>query len=484
MLNGSDHESQPLVQGDASVAPSPHEERMLAQPIENDSLYGAEKKGDTEPAIALQENEEEKTSSGFSFGPIGRCWRSIFPHGLLPHGSPAASGFNLASATLGAGTLSLPSAMASAGGVFGALFLLCCCAGTVYAIRLLIMTLEITGHATYEELARHLVAPWFEKLTAFFIVIFCWGITIVYVVAMGDILDPIRKIDGFPEVFQGTWGLRFMTVIFWSIFMLPLSLAKEINTLRYASLTGVGATVVLVTAVVVHSAQSEETSPSNLKPAKVSLDMILALPIIIFSYCCQTNAFEVYAELKDRSANKMTLIAGVSMAICTAIYITVGTAGAMEFGDNTEGNILKNFSDPTGTPYIAFAFVCMSLTLTMAFPICIFPTRDAVLQIMGFKSAYETPDRIRLLVCGSLATASVIAGLFVPGVSILFGLLGGICGSTLAFIWPAVFAMRTGKWTVENVGLVNVVATWVLLGVGVLSGVLGTGVSIYEQIKG
>lgn len=414
-------------------------------------------------------------------GPLGRCWQRTFPHGLLPHGGMAASGFNLASATLGAGTLALPSAMAGAGGVLGCLFLICCFAGTVYAIRLLVITLEVTGYNTYEELARKLVGPWFEKLTAALIVLFCWGITIVYVVAMGDILDPLRQIDGFPEVFQGQWGLRLMTVIFWGAFMLPLSLAKEINTLRYASLVGMGATAVLVIAVIVHSSKDSETSRSQLNAANGSVNMVLALPVIIFSYCCQTNAFEIYAELKDRSVNRMTLVSGISMAACTAIYIIVGVAGAMEFGDNTNGNILKNYSSPTKTPYIAFAFICMSLTLTMAFPICIFPTRDAVLQMLGYRTAYLTPDYVRLPVSGLLATTSVIVGLFVPGVSVLFGLLGGICGSTLAFIWPSLFAMRTGKWTVENVGRVNVVAAWVLLVAGVLSGILGTAVSIYQQ---
>ena len=42
--------------------------------------------------------------------PVG-CFKRWFPNGLLPHGSMLASGFNLASATLGAGALSLPSAM-------------------------------------------------------------------------------------------------------------------------------------------------------------------------------------------------------------------------------------------------------------------------------------------------------------------------------------------------------------------------------------
>eukprot|EP00388_Colpodella_angusta_P035818 GDKK01037106.1.p1 GENE.GDKK01037106.1~~GDKK01037106.1.p1 ORF type:complete len:351 (+),score=33.76 GDKK01037106.1:1-1053(+) len=344
-----------------------------------------------------------------------------------------------------------------------------------------VATVEITGLNTYEQLAKNLVGRWFERLTAALVVLFCWGTNVVYVVVMGDILDPIRSIHGFPEVFQGEWGLRLLTVIYWGFFMLPLSLAKEINTLRYASFFGLASTVVLVIAVVVHATKDSETSMSELPPIEANVNMVLALPVIVFSYSCQTNAFEIYAELKGRSVSKMTLIASVSMALCTALYIIIAIAGAMEFGANTNANILSNYSNPTGTPYIAFAYFCMSVNLTMSFPVCLFPSRDAVLQMLGYQNVYKTPTSVRMPVAGALATTAVIAGLFVPGISILFGLLGGVCGSTLAFIWPALFALRTRRWTVEAVGLAEVTGTWILLVTGILAGVLGTAVSIYQQ---
>jgi len=403
------------------------------------------------------------------------------PHfNLLPHGSIAASGFNLASATLGAGTLAIPQAMAYSGSLTGALLLSLCCASTVYSIRLLVIVLEKTGYTTYEEMSHKLLHPYFEKVTAFLIVAFCWGITIVYVVAMGDILDPLRQIDGFPEAFQGVWGRRAIMVIFWALFMLPLSLAKEINSLRYASLVGMAATAFLVAAIVTHT--SNDAPPlHNVSIARFDTNMLMSLSTFIFAYCCQTNCFEIYAEMVNRSVKKMTITAAVSMSACTSIYIVAGIAGSADFGSDTDGNILKNYKNPTETPYIAVAFIAMSITLTMAFPICIFPTRDAVLQILGYKDAYSTPDHVRLFTAGVLAVSSVLVGLFVPGIQILFGILGGVCGSSLAFIWPALFAIRSGGWTRENVGTVDFVLTWVLLVAGIAAGLLGTATSIYAQ---
>jgi amino acid permease len=393
----------------------------------------------------------------------------------LPHGSVAASAFNLASATLGAGTLALPSAMATTGDAIGVIMLIISCAATIYSIRLIIIVVERTGFVTYEEIAKNLVGPKFEKFVAGLIVAFCWGTTLVYVVAIGKVLASFDKSHGFPGVFKGEWGHRFITTIFWCLFMLPLSLAKEINTLRYASLFGMFSTAFLVCAIVVHSAESGK---NELKAVNWGYKMVTALPVFSFSYCCQTNSFEIYAELNGRSVRKMTFTTAVSMMACTCIYVVAGIAGFAEFGTNTDGDILSNYGLPTQTPYIAVAVVAITFTLTMAFPICIFPTRDAVVQLMGYRTVYETPSRTRLLVAGGLATGSLIVGLFVPGISLLFGILGGVFGSSLGYILPVVFAWKSGEWTVETVGWPDVIGTWALLIGGIICGIFGTAVTL------
>mmetsp|Transcript_38240 Transcript_38240/g.118175 ORF Transcript_38240/g.118175 Transcript_38240/m.118175 type:complete len:444 (-) Transcript_38240:166-1497(-) len=397
----------------------------------------------------------------------------------LPHGSVASSAFNLASATLGAGALALPEAMSMTGDVIGVIMLSLSCAATIYSIRLLMIVVERTGYVTYEEIAKKLVGPKFEKLVAGLIVAFCWGVTLVYVVAIGKVLASFDKASGFPDAFKGEWGHRLITTIFWCVFMLPLSLAKEINTLRYASLVGMLSTAFLVVAIVVHSAQSGK---NQLKAANWSYKMVSALPVYSFSYCCQTNSFEIYAELNGRSVRKMTFTTAVSMIACTCIYVVAGIAGFAEFGTNTDGDILSNYGLPTKTPYIAVAVVAISFTLTMAFPICIFPTRDAVVQMMGYHNVYETPTRTRLLVAGCLATASIILGLFVPDIQLLFGVLGGIFGSSLGYILPVIFAWKSGEWTVETVGWPDVIGTWVLLIGGIICGVGGTVLTLYGTI--
>ena len=399
---------------------------------------------------------------------------------LLPHGGLVSSGFNMASATLGAGTLSLPTAINHCGVLPGIIFLAVCCSSTVYTVRLLVTVMERTGHKTYEQMAKNLVGPAFEKTTIFLIVLFCWGISVVYLVAIKDALEPLQTLSVWPEALAGIWGRRLLTTVFWACFMLPLSIRKDVNSLRFASVAGVLSSVYLSIAIVVHGLRSEN-AVRNLVWVRFDFSMLMAMPICIFSFCCQTNVFEIYNEMRPRSKNRITVSAIASMTLCTCLYVAAGASGAADFGDETEGDILSNY-EPTESAYLAFGFAAITVTLSMAFPICIMPTRDACLHLMHYKDVYDVPASTRIVVAGLLSVVSLIMGLFTPGIEILFGLLGGICGSALAFIWPAVFVLSLGDWDRAHVGLRNVIAVWALVVGGCFAGALGTITSVLHSL--
>jgi amino acid permease len=402
---------------------------------------------------------------------------------LLPPGSIPASGFNLCAATLGAGTLGLPYAVDHTGAVVGSIMLVLCGAVTVYTIDLLILTLEKTGLSTYEALSKHLIGPRFEKFIAGLIILFCWGVACAYVVVIGTIIEPLQTIQKLP---QGTWGDRLMTFIFWLAFMLPLSLLRDINSLRYASLVGFLATFYLVLAIVIYAASGgNDGTTKNIDVShKVDLNFWSSICVYSFAYCCQTNAFEIYHELSDPTPARMKKAAGLSMSFCTAIYIIAGIAGLASFGNNIQSNILSNFANPQDTIYVLMAFVAITFTVTMAFPVAIFPTRDAVLQMLGFATAYDTPDRIRIGVCVALATSALIAGLFIPNVTLCFSILGGICGSTLGYCCPVIYAWRAGviEWVPGKKA--NFILAWFVCIVGGILGILGTITTIIGIAEG
>lgn len=117
----------------------------------------------------------------------------------------------------------------------------------------------------------------------------------------------------------------------------------------------------------------------------------------------------------------------------------------------------------------------MVVAVTMAFPMTIFPTRDSVVMALGYR-ADENPvaDWLSSTIAGLLALLALLFGLAVPNIRVLFDLLGGVCGGSLSFILPALFALRSGYWSLEAVGWQHLTLTWITLIFGVLVCAAGT----------
>ncbi|KAI9988148.1 hypothetical protein PInf_024413 [Phytophthora infestans] len=122
------------------------------------------------PMRTRKPNDDDLLSDAFPYH------QSITPS----KGSIRGSVFNLAGATLGAGALSLPYAVAVSGLGFAVAQLVLAAVLTVYTIRLLIRAEDITKLKSYEDLAMYCFGT---KMTVFVevnILVFCFGISVAY----------------------------------------------------------------------------------------------------------------------------------------------------------------------------------------------------------------------------------------------------------------------------------------------------------------
>ncbi|RNE94833.1 amino acid transporter, partial [Trypanosoma rangeli] len=76
---------------------------------------------------------------------------------IVPRGGALSGMLNLASVTLGAGIISIPSAFNTSGMVMAMVYLLAVTALTVFSIHLLVAASERTGYRSFESLARGLL---------------------------------------------------------------------------------------------------------------------------------------------------------------------------------------------------------------------------------------------------------------------------------------------------------------------------------------
>jgi amino acid permease len=300
---------------------------------------------------------------------------------------------------------------------------------------------------------------------------------------MSDIFSKIAEVSWIPEFFRTSIGHKIAVSLYWLVVFLPLSICKEVNSLRYVSFAGILATLYLVAIIVVTEGETGTQTVAAQTPLfAFNTPMLAALPVFIFSYCCQVNAFEIYTELKPRTVTRLSRSVIIAMLVCTLIYASAGVAGALNFGTAVHGNILKNYSIKSSVS-ILLTYVGVAINLASSYPLCIYPTRDAIVQMLGYPSAYATPTHKRILLCVVLATLSLIAGLFAPGIQLLFGLLGGICGSSVGFIFPSLFAIRSGLFSRDRAGWLQWICIWLLLAFGVGSCIFGTAISILQTVQ-
>lgn len=184
---------------------------------------------------------------------------------IVPYGGLLSCSFNMASATLGAGIVSIPSGFNLSGVAMSIIYLILVCLGTIYSMNLLAKVMVKTKLRTYSLAARHLLGPGVDYCLAILIMLLCFGGSVAYIIATSTLLTPVLQTPGSPAYLKTRSGNRLMTSMVWLVLMLPLVIPKRINSLRYFSSIGVLFIVYFVICIVIHSATHGYNDPAKRK---------------------------------------------------------------------------------------------------------------------------------------------------------------------------------------------------------------------------
>mmetsp|Transcript_22981 Transcript_22981/g.34855 ORF Transcript_22981/g.34855 Transcript_22981/m.34855 type:complete len:523 (+) Transcript_22981:65-1633(+) len=310
---------------------------------------------------------------------------------------------NLCSATLGAGVLSLPYALYQSGLVFGLGLLGIAAWSSIVSIRFLV---EASSHFriyTYEGLVDHVLGRKAKLVTQICMIIFCVGCAVAYVIAVGDILEPVI-LELFPKTALST---HMVLIIIWSTTMLPLSLFRRMESLQWTSGIGVFSIGLLMTSVVIHFWQdrynsAHEVAISSLWWPASPQGVLLACPIVLFGFACQVNVCPIYYELglatltssmEEASNNNnradddskpkflMHRVTVASVTMCAFLYSVISTSAFLDFGSTLGPNVLMNYQSEKSI-MMTVASVGMALAVIVAFPLNVFPARVTLANIL------------------------------------------------------------------------------------------------------
>eukprot|EP01010_Urceolus_cornutus_P002634 NODE_338_length_1767_cov_328.221769_g274_i0.p1 GENE.NODE_338_length_1767_cov_328.221769_g274_i0~~NODE_338_length_1767_cov_328.221769_g274_i0.p1 ORF type:complete len:548 (-),score=115.74 NODE_338_length_1767_cov_328.221769_g274_i0:122-1702(-) len=416
-------------------------------------------------------------------------WVTVIMESILPSGSVSGAVFNLCSAMLGAGALSLPYAFANAGIVDTALMLFLTAVATIYTIHLLIYVFESRDTRTYEDPIADLVGSKLAPVVEVFSILFCFGTAVAYVVVLGDSLTLLTTWLGFAP------HRKLMMVLFWGVFMLPPSCLKHIDSLRISSFIGV-LSMFYISFAVTQLAIQEWNEPQGEMLTTFDWGTCTSMPIVVFTFSCQVNVWPIYEELKaSTKKQKRSMMMRASygaVTISLLAYCIIGYFGYRYFGQRVDGNVLTNFP-PSLAPIGGF---CMVVSVITAFPMNFYPMRQSINQLFyGGSDRLEKKGDRRVPVLQNNAdhflqtllwcVLILLLGIFVPNVSFVFQLVGSLITSTLCFILPAYLVLLVDRQNSTTTFLKDLVQGWYryapklgLIVCGILVSVLGTIVTL------
>lgn len=412
-----------------------------------------------------------------------KCFLVRFANYVVPYGGVLSGMFNLASVTLGAGIISIPSAFHTTGILMSIFYLAVVTSLTIYSIRLLVIASERTGLRTFEELSRGLFGRGGDIVTAFLMILLCFGGAVGYIIAVGDIFSTLLTLDSTPAYLKTKSGRRLMVSVIWLCFMFPLCLPKQVNSLRYVSAVGVSFIIFFVFCIVGYSCSSLHKNgiPKDIVLASSGNAGVSGLGLFIFAYLCQVNTFKIYYEMRPaRSVNRMTWEAGLSCGICGFLYFLCGFFGYMAFGNDIKESILAEYK-PYEDVVFFVCYVGLLVKLCAAFSLNMLACRTALFAVLHM-DVPSMPYWKHTIISSIFAVCALIIGLFFDYIRVVFSLVGGLCGGFIGFIFPALFVMYAGNWSRERVGWVSYLATYFLMFCGVVAVVFGTGDSILSTV--
>ena len=384
----------------------------------------------------------------------------------VPAASVKGVVFNLMNAVIGVGVLAMPFCFKRAGWLFAPLLLLLVGGLTERSLSLMVRAGDIlrdgdgekgiAGGAQltaigYSATVARCYGPRWGNVTDMFIVVMNFGSAVAYMDVIADIL--------------GAWGANKVTGLLLVVAFIigPLSCIREIENLKFTSLLGLSiyatfGLIVIVLFFVGVNCAGEKGIPA------ASADLLVAVPIQTLAFACHTVVFPVYREFKEApgaSSESFQFALRLTIGACLTMYVLVGFFGALTFGDNTLGDVLKNYSSEGGG-LAHFIEAIFAFSICMTYPLLVFPMRDSLdLLIMKTKCAAgaarsrgwssEQFGKVRFFGLTVLLIAlAFLVAVLIPDVEVVFGLTGCTFGIVICFLLPALMFLRASG---EDTGL-------------------------------
>ena len=184
-------------------------------------------------------------------------------------------------------------------------------------------------------------------------------------VVIGDTIPPIiEEIHNWNALAN-----RSLIVCLYSvIFMLPLSLLKNMASLEWISSLSIFAVCVIVLIIVIEVPSSKEENGVIENDASAytfaKSTWFAGVSVMSFAFVCQHSSFIVFNSLKNNTIENWNRVTHCSMLISLVLCLILSITGYLNFQSDTKGDILNNYSYKNTAINIARALLAMTMVFT------------------------------------------------------------------------------------------------------------------------
>uniref|UniRef100_A0A0B7ARU4 Amino acid transporter transmembrane domain-containing protein n=1 Tax=Arion vulgaris TaxID=1028688 RepID=A0A0B7ARU4_9EUPU len=379
---------------------------------------------------------------------------------------------NLGNSIIGVALLAMPFCFQKCGILLSMLILVFCTWLTLISCQLLMKAGITSRRRSYEFLAYYTHGATGKFISEVGMIGFQLGTLIAQIVVIGD-LGPsiVKKIFGIENI----PGLRTALMILLCMTIgLPMALIKDIRAISRVSTVCVAfysSFVLYVFWLAIPNLWSGAWYQKVYfwKPQ----GLFQSLPILSFSFGCQTQLFLIYDALPEPSFKAMSKVVNCAVNLCAVAYLMVGFCGYIAFYTyDIPGDVISIFPNTFFTDLMK---VCFVVSIVITFPVIVFPCRASIYTLLYAKRSKARDDVIDLetyipakqlkIITVSLVVGSLIIGILIPNVEFILGMNGAIMGTLICYIFPALFFLKVMGNKPEGRSLAQFV---LLLGVTIL----------------
>lgn len=247
-------------------------------------------------------------------------------------------------------------------------------------------------------------------------------------------------------------GGLFWSTVYTFLILIPVSIPRTINALRFNSMFGVLCSFYLVICLVIMFFVDKNLVPNITESfdtasyIKISYEgLINGVPYIVFAFMYQPNIPMIYRELNDRNYRRMDKVVVRGSGGVVFIYALATMFGYLCVINNPNSlQILLEKRNILEVDFSNWAFNVAIIGLLFAIfaiaPLCVLPSKDTYEELVYSETGMSNKQNLIVTIC--MCVGSYGISVTVPGISEAMTILGCTTNPMIGFIFPTVFYLK------------------------------------------